>query len=206
MLGVLASFAAARIAPRTTIRRLVQALESPNEDTSMAAYMALVKLGPRYAQTVLNTCDQPSPKVAQVLGDMGDSSVVPYLEEWAQSEDEAIASEARESVAILHEVEESREASAKSEASVTDVTFTLTVEGNIEQIAIAIDEDELDFGDTGIATRNLSPGYHTLSWDAVGRAPAKFKVDHVPSRPASTECCFGEGDTRVEGQRDIEVS
>jgi len=101
VLGVIANFGLARLAPESSIRRLVRALDSANEDTSTAAYMALVKLGRRYSRVVLQSCPQPSSSVVQVLGDMGDVSVIPELEQLAHSGE--LAEVARESIEALRD-------------------------------------------------------------------------------------------------------
>ncbi len=103
VLGVIANFGLARIAPESSIKRLVRALDSANEDTSTAAYMALVKLGRRYSRIVLQSCPQPSPSVVQVLGDMGDASVIPALEQLARSGE--LTEVARESIEALKDCE-----------------------------------------------------------------------------------------------------
>lgn len=107
VLGVIANLGIARIAPQTSVRHLVDALENPNEDVSMAAYMALVKLGKKYAKVaLLSRAGQPlSTSVLQVLGDMGDTDLIPELEPFAQSADENLAAAARESIAALHELD-----------------------------------------------------------------------------------------------------
>lgn len=104
-LGVLANFGLARIARQSSVGRLVTALESDDEDTSTAAYMALVKLGPDYAGDVLRSCADvpPSPRIVQLLGDMGNKDLIPDLERWAASEDETIAATARESIEALED-------------------------------------------------------------------------------------------------------
>ena len=99
VLGVIANFSLARVAPASSVKRLVKALDSSNEDTSMAAYMALVKLGHQYSQAVLKSCPKPSAGVIQVLGDMGDASVIPELERFAS--DSELAEIARESIETL---------------------------------------------------------------------------------------------------------
>lgn len=103
VLGVIANFSLARLAPESSVKRLVRALDGANEDTSTAAYMALVKLGRRYSRVVLKSCPQPSPNVVQVLGDMGDASVIPELEQLAHSEE--LAEVARESIEALKDCE-----------------------------------------------------------------------------------------------------
>ena len=105
VLGVIANFGLARIAPASSIKRLVKALESSNEDTSTAAYMALVKLGPDYAKEVLKTSDHPTSGVIQVLGDMGDPSLIPELERYAETDNIKIAEVDRESIEALKDTD-----------------------------------------------------------------------------------------------------
>jgi HEAT repeat protein len=104
VLGVIANFGLARVAPASSVKRLVKALDSSNEDTSMAAYMALVKLGRKYSKAVLQSCPKPSAGVIQVLGDMGDASVIPELERFAS--DSELAAIARESIEALKDIDD----------------------------------------------------------------------------------------------------
>jgi HEAT repeat protein len=103
VIGVIADYSIARIAPETGVRRLVAAMSSLDEDTSMAAYMALVKLGPIYAQRVVREMKmgEETAGLIQLLGDLGDPSVISYLEEFTKSDDPALASAARESLDLL---------------------------------------------------------------------------------------------------------
>ena len=105
VLGVIANFGLAKIAPESSVKRLVKALNSSNEDTSTAAYMALVKLGPSYAKAVLKIADQPTSGVIQVVGDMGDASLIPELERYAETDDNKISEVARESIEALKDVD-----------------------------------------------------------------------------------------------------
>jgi HEAT repeat protein len=106
VLGVIANFSLAKLAPASSIRRLVKALDSTSEDTATAAYMALVKLGPKYAKEVLKACREPSPDVIQVLGDMGDVTVIPALELFAK--EDRLAEIARESIETLQAINDQR--------------------------------------------------------------------------------------------------
>ena len=106
VLGVIANLGLAKIAPESSVKRLVKALDSSNEDTSTAAYMALVKLGPDYAKVVLKTADHPSSGVIQVLGDMGDPSLIPELERYAEADNVKIAEVARESIEALKDMDD----------------------------------------------------------------------------------------------------
>lgn len=103
VLGVICNFGLAKIAPESSVKRLVSALDDANEDTSMAAYMALAKLGPKYARHVLRSSPDPTESVIQVLGDMGDRSVIPALEEFAK--DEALADIAQDSIDSLNDLD-----------------------------------------------------------------------------------------------------
>ena len=106
-LGVLVSYGLARVAPSAGVRRLVSALGSPHEDTSMAAYMALTKLGPRNAPRLLEEAKKGphTASLVQLLGDLGDPSIIPDLEPFAGSPDPEVASAARESIDALCTVE-----------------------------------------------------------------------------------------------------
>ena len=103
VIGVIANYSIALVAPDASIRRLVAAMNSLDEDTSMAAYMALVKLGPRNAQRVVQEMKmgQQTEDLIQLLGDLGDPSVISYLEGFTNSDDPALASAARESLDLL---------------------------------------------------------------------------------------------------------
>ena len=102
VLGVIANLGLVKVAPESSVRRLVRALNSSDEDTSTAAYMALVKLGPDYASLVLKSAPEPSAGVIQVLGDMGDESVIPELERYTN--DEKLGTLARESIDTIRDV------------------------------------------------------------------------------------------------------
>ena len=103
VIGVIANYSIARIRPDASVRRLIAAMSSLDEDTSMAAYMALAKLGPRYAQRVVQEMKkgQQTEGLIQLLGDLGDPRVIPYLEEVTNSDDPTLASAAQESLNIL---------------------------------------------------------------------------------------------------------
>jgi HEAT repeat protein len=105
VIGVAANFAMARLRPRAAVRRLVDALGSSDEDTSVAAYMALVKLGPRIAPHLMNAAregDQVA-VVLQILSDQGDPGVAGEVREFTESSDPRIAEAARECLAVLAE-------------------------------------------------------------------------------------------------------
>lgn len=71
----------------------------------MAAYMALVKLGPKIAPRLLEEARQGrhTAKVLQVIGDQGDRSVIPELEPFLSWEGTDIATAAADSIAALRE-------------------------------------------------------------------------------------------------------
>ena len=102
VLGVIANFGLAKIAPASSVKRLVKALDSSNEDTRTAAYMALVKLGPDYAKEVMKNAENPTSEIIQVLGDMGDASVIPALERFTK--DGSLGEIARESIEALRDI------------------------------------------------------------------------------------------------------
>jgi hypothetical protein len=103
VLGVLLDYALAQIAPGPGVRRLVDALGSRDEDTATAAYMFLVKLGPRIAARLVEEARKghETVSVLQILGDQGDGGVVADLEGFAESPDREVASAARESLESL---------------------------------------------------------------------------------------------------------
>ncbi len=105
VLRVILLFALARIAPSLAVHRLVEALGGPDEDTSAAAYMGLVKLGPKTAPRLLQEARRGhhSASILQLIGDQGDRSVIPELETFLSSHDDAIASAAADSIAALRE-------------------------------------------------------------------------------------------------------
>ena len=87
------------------MRKLVSALIQGDEDTSTAAYMALVKLGPRInIQLLIENIkkSEPNAGLIQLLGDLGDPSALSYLEELSLSPDQNIATAARESIETLN--------------------------------------------------------------------------------------------------------
>lgn len=104
VIGVLGNYGLAHVFPDACMRKLVTALIHGDEDTSTAAYMALVKLGPRInIQLLIEDMKQSEPNAGliQLLGDLGNPSAITYLEELSQSPDSNIASAARESIEIL---------------------------------------------------------------------------------------------------------
>ncbi len=108
VIGVLLYFLLGRVVPGFAVKRLIRALGSPNEETKMAAYMALVKLGPRNADRLLAAAKQGqrTAGIVQLLGDLGDRRLIGDLQEFTQSSDPKVASAARESIELL----QSREA------------------------------------------------------------------------------------------------
>ena len=102
-MGVLLNYGIARVVPGAGVKRLISTIDSPNEDASMAAYMALVKLGPKNAAILVEEArqGQNTASLLQLLGDLGEPSVILDLEEFAQSPDTEIASAARESIMAL---------------------------------------------------------------------------------------------------------
>ncbi len=103
---VIGLYALARVAPAApAVHHLVGALGSSHEDVSMAAYMALVKLGPKIAPRLLEDARQGrhTAKVLQVIGDQGDRSVILELERFLPWEDTDVATAAADSIAALRE-------------------------------------------------------------------------------------------------------
>ena len=102
-IGVLVNYGIAHVVPGAGVKRLISTIDSPNEDASMAAYMALVKLGSKNAARIVKEAREgrKTASLLQLLGDLGEPSVIPDLEEFAQSPDTKIASAARESIAVL---------------------------------------------------------------------------------------------------------
>ena len=82
VLGVILYYALARVVPGWAVNRLIDALASADEDTSMGAYMVLVKLGPRVAHRLLDAArqGQQTSSLLRVLADQGEPSVIPELE------------------------------------------------------------------------------------------------------------------------------
>lgn len=110
VLGVFTNYALAKLVPGNAVVRLVSSLGSPDEDTSMAAYVALVKLGDREPVTRIlleqAAAGHQTAAVLQVLGDVEDPSLIGKLEPYAASEDVKVAAAARESIAALRECAE----------------------------------------------------------------------------------------------------
>ncbi len=103
VIGVVANYFLARIVPNFAVARLVRALGSRNEDSATAAYMALVKLGPKNADRLLSHAKRGrhTASIIQVLGDMGERRLISDLEQFGESPDPEVASAARESIALL---------------------------------------------------------------------------------------------------------
>ena len=76
----------------------------------MAAYMALVKLGPGSAARLLEEAKKgrQTASVLQVLGDLGEPGIIPELEEFTRSPDQKVAEAARESLDALRTDETER--------------------------------------------------------------------------------------------------
>ncbi len=103
VVGVVISYLLARVFPGVGVGRLISSLDSSSEDAATAAYMALVKLGPRHAERLLAEARQGrlTSKVLQVLGDLGDATLIPDLKIFAASKDPEVAAAARESIEAL---------------------------------------------------------------------------------------------------------
>ena len=103
VIGVVANYCLARIAPDLGVDRSVRALGSPNEDSATAAYMALVKLGPKNAGRLLSHAKggRHAASIIQVLGDLGERRLISDLEQFVESPDREVASAARESIELL---------------------------------------------------------------------------------------------------------
>lgn len=103
VIGVVAAYFLARIAPNLGVNRLVRALGGRNEDSATAAYMALVKLGPKCADRLLSHAKhgRHTASIIQVLGDLGERRLISDLEQFVESPDPDVASAARESIELL---------------------------------------------------------------------------------------------------------
>ena len=105
VLGVFLNFGLARIVPGRGVSRLAVALESPDEDTSVAAYTALVKLGPGNAKRLLEAArkaERPQ-NLLRVLGDLGEPDIIQELRDFAEASDPEVASAAQGAIAVLLE-------------------------------------------------------------------------------------------------------
>jgi hypothetical protein len=107
VVGVFSNYAIARVRPGKAVIRLVSALGSDDEETSMAAYMALVKLGSREPVPKMLLAEaakgHETAAILQVLGDVGDPRLIPALEVYTASADVKVADAARESIEALRE-------------------------------------------------------------------------------------------------------
>jgi len=94
------------ILPRFGVGGLISAMGSPDEETSMWAYMALVKRGPKIADILVDAARRGNQvkSVLQVLGDLGNKKVIPLLEEFSKSDDPLIAEVAQESIRCLENI------------------------------------------------------------------------------------------------------
>jgi HEAT repeat protein len=105
--GVFSNYALARVRSGKAVIRLVSALGSDDEETSMAAYMALVNLSSREAVPKMLLAEaakgHETAAILQVLGDVGDPGLIPALEVYTASEDAKVADAARESIEALRE-------------------------------------------------------------------------------------------------------
>ena len=107
VVGVFSNWAIARVRPRKAVIRLVSALGSEDEQTSMAAYMALVKLSRREPVPGILLAEaekgNETAAILQVLGDVGDPGLIPALEAFTASDDVKVADAARESIEALRD-------------------------------------------------------------------------------------------------------
>ena len=105
--GVFSNYALARVRSGKAVIRLVSALGSDDEETSMAAYMALVKLSSREPVPKMLLAEaakgHETAAILQVLGDVGDARLIPALEVYTASSDVKVADAARESIEALRE-------------------------------------------------------------------------------------------------------
>ena len=103
VIGVLASYFLARIVPGFAVDRLVRALGSPNEDSATAAYMALVKLGPKNAAGLLSHAKRGrhTASIIKILGDFGERRLISDLEQFVEFPDPEVAAAARETIGLL---------------------------------------------------------------------------------------------------------
>lgn len=103
LVGVLLCYGLGRFFPGFAVHWLIRALDCASEETSMAAYMALVKLGPRNAEQLLSAArkGRGTASIVQLLGDMGERRFIADLQEFTRSPDPQIATAARESIELL---------------------------------------------------------------------------------------------------------
>lgn len=101
--GVLWRYMLCRLLSSTDITRMAATLENGSEDASAAAYMALVKLGPKNIEKLgeLAATGISVEGIVQVLGDIGHPSAIAILEPYLSSPNEKIAETTRESIALL---------------------------------------------------------------------------------------------------------
>ena len=111
VLSVLLNYGLARLRPRWSVRRLVSALSSSDEDTSTLAYIALVRLGPRVADALLEVarCGESPAEILSILGDQGDLRVLRSLQGFLSSKDPSVVEAARESIELLESNEDATE-------------------------------------------------------------------------------------------------
>jgi hypothetical protein len=108
---VVVYFWMSRWLPRWAIGRLVTALDCGDEEASMAAYEALVRIGSRGIDFLVDEVLRGRSVVAvlQILGDIGDSGAIPHLEAFARSDDPNVAAVAQESIALVERHADRRE-------------------------------------------------------------------------------------------------
>lgn len=103
LVGILLCYGLGRFLPGFAVNWLIRTLDCANEETSMAAYMALVKLGPRNAEQLLTAArkGRSTASIVQLLGDMGERRFITDLQEFSRSPDPQIATAARDSIELL---------------------------------------------------------------------------------------------------------
>lgn len=105
IIGVVSNFLLARGFSERAVHRLIAALESEDEETSMGAYMALVRLGGKSTPTLLKQAIEgnQTANLLQILGDQGDPEIIPQLQQFRDMPDKAISEAAKDSIEQLKE-------------------------------------------------------------------------------------------------------
>lgn len=104
-LEVLLWYVTGRLIPTLAVRRLVATLGCRYETARTAAYLAIIKLGPKNIPRLkrLAASTKRLPSLLQVIGDLGGKEEVVWLEQFKKSSNEEVVAAAIDSQSAIHD-------------------------------------------------------------------------------------------------------